>query len=93
MAKQRQKMSFEQALERLEEIVTNIEDGQVPLEESIEKYAEGIKLIDQCRSILDKAEKKIELLAKGENQDRDQGQKLEPAGELDEEEDTGQGES
>jgi len=84
----KQKMSFEQALERLEEIVTKIEDGQVPLEESIEKYAEGIKLIDQCRSILDKAEKKIELLAKGGEQD----QGLEPAGELDEE-DTGPTES
>ena len=76
----KQKMSFEQALERLEEIVSKIEDGQVSLEQSIEKYAEGIKLIDQCRSILDKAEKKIELLTKGENQS------LEPAGELDEEE-------
>jgi len=75
----KEKMSFEQALERLEEIVSKIEDGQVPLEESIEKYAEGIKLIDQCRSILDKAEKKIELLTKGESQS------LEPAGELGEE--------
>ncbi|MDP7636572.1 MAG: exodeoxyribonuclease VII small subunit [Phycisphaerae bacterium] len=75
MAKEK-KITFEQALERLEEIVSQIEEGKVPLEESIEKYAEGIKLIGQCRGILDKAEKKIQLLTKG------QGQTLEPAGQL-----------
>jgi len=64
--KQERKMTFEQALAKLEEIVSKIESGEVPLEESIEKYAEGIKLIKQCRSILDAAEQKIRLLAKGE---------------------------
>ena len=71
-----QKMTFEQALSKLEEIVTKIEEGKVPLEESIEKYAQGIGLIKQCRAILDGAEKKIQLLAKGE------GQTLEVSGEL-----------
>lgn len=76
MAKPR--MKFEEALAKLEQIVSQIEQGQVSLEDSIEKYGEGVQLIDLCRSILDSAEKKIQLLAKGEN-----GQ-LEPAGELDE---------
>ena len=61
----KQKRTFEEAMTTLEQIVTAIEEGDVPLEESIEKYADGIKLIKQCRTILDDAEKKIQLLAKG----------------------------
>ena len=61
----KQKLTFEEAMTTLEQIVTAIEEGDVPLEESIEKYADGIKLIKQCRTILDDAEKKIQLLAKG----------------------------
>ena len=72
------KLTFEEALEKLESIVSAIEEGKVPLEESIAKYAEGIQLVKQCRAILDNAEKKIQLLAKGE------GGELTPAGELDE---------
>ena len=72
------KLTFEQALAKLEQIVSQIEEGKVSLEESIDKYAEGIRLVQQCRTILDSAEKKIQLLAKGE------GDTLEPAGELDE---------
>ena len=61
----KQKRSFEEALTELETIVDAIESGDVPLEQSIEKYADGIKLIKQCRTILDQAEKKIQLLSKG----------------------------
>ena len=71
-----QKVTFEQALQKLEQIVSGIEQGKVSLEESIEKYAEGIKLIKQCREILEAAEKKIQLLNK------EQGEILKPAGEL-----------
>ena len=70
------KLKFEEALEKLEQIVSQIEEGKVSLEDSIDKYAEGIKLVKQCRGILDSAEKKIQLLAKGE------GETLQPAGEL-----------
>ena len=70
------KMSFEQALQRIEEIVSEIEDGSVPLEESIDKYAEGTKLIEHCRTVLGKAEKKIQLLTEA------QEQKLQSAGQL-----------
>ena len=76
----KKKMSFEQAIERIEEIVSEIEEGSVPLEESIDKYAEGIKLIEYCRTVLGNAEKKIQLLTKGQDQDHDQ--KLQPAGQL-----------
>ena len=60
----KKEITFEDALARLEQIVAQIEEGEVSLEESIEKYAEGIKLIKQCRGILDSAEKKIQILAK-----------------------------
>ena len=70
------KLKFEQALAKLEQIVSEIEEGKVSLEESIAKYAEGIGLVKHCRKILDAAEQKIQLLAKGE------GAALEPAGEL-----------
>ena len=73
----KQKVTFEQALETLERIVAEIEEGKVPLEESIERYAEGIKLVGKCREILDAAEKKIQILA------RDEQGGLTPAGELD----------
>ena len=79
--KMAKRMSFEQALGKLEELVEQIESGEVGLEESIARYEEGIKLIKQCRAILDAAEKRIQLLAKGE------GGQLAPAGELPEAED------
>lgn len=72
-------LSFEQALEKLEQIVSQIEQGQVPLEESIQRYAEGIALIKKCRAILETAEQKIQLLAKAE------GESLVSRGELPEE--------
>ena len=64
----KEKLTFEQALETLEKTVAEIEGGEVALEESIEKYADGIQLIQQCRAILDKAERKIQLLSKGERE-------------------------
>jgi exodeoxyribonuclease VII small subunit len=69
---------FEDALAKLEQLVREIEAGEVSLEESIDKYAEGIKLVKHCRKILDDAERKIQLLTQGE------GDALEPAGELEE---------
>ncbi|MCE5278666.1 MAG: exodeoxyribonuclease VII small subunit [Planctomycetaceae bacterium] len=58
------RLSFEQALAQLEGIVEKIESGQVPLEQAIEMYAQGTRLVQQCRVILDAAEKKIQLLSK-----------------------------
>ncbi len=66
MAKEK-KTTFEQALGKLEQIVEQIESGEIGLEESIARYEEGTRLIKQCRGILDAAEKKIELLAKADD--------------------------
>jgi exodeoxyribonuclease VII small subunit len=58
-----EKMTFEQAIEKLGGIVQRIETGQVPLEESLRQYEEGMTLIQHCRTILLSAEKRIELIS------------------------------
>jgi exodeoxyribonuclease VII small subunit len=55
---------FEDALKRLEEIVEELERGDLPLEESLGKYEEGIKLSVLCTKKLETAKKKIEMLVK-----------------------------
>jgi exodeoxyribonuclease VII small subunit len=57
--------TFEEALAELEQILADIERGQVGLEESLLKYERGNFLIQHCRSVLATAEKQIELLSKG----------------------------
>ena len=54
---------FEDTLARLEEIVHVLEEGDVGLNESLERYEEGVKLLRQSYELLDKAERKIELLS------------------------------
>ena len=56
------KMDFEQALLRLEEIVTLLERGEAPLEQSLALFEEGSKLLRQCTGLLDKAEQKVAKL-------------------------------
>jgi exodeoxyribonuclease VII small subunit len=56
--------SFEQSLEALEAIVHDLEDGQVGLAESLAKYEHGVKLLKQCYELLEKAERRIELLTR-----------------------------
>ena len=58
----KRKLTFEEALAELETIATQIEQGQVGLEESITKYERGMSLVKQCRDILTKAEHKIQQL-------------------------------
>ena len=56
--------SFEDALQELEQILADIEGGQVGLEQSLVKYERGTFLIQHCRGVLSTAEKQIELLSK-----------------------------
>ena len=58
--------SFEQAIERLESIVDELESGSLSLEESIARYEEGMGLSKQLTRTLDEAEKRIERLTVGE---------------------------
>lgn len=58
------KVSFEEAMQRLEEIVSSMERGEVPLEESLKMFSEGTKLLKQCNTMLDKAEQQVTKLVK-----------------------------
>ena len=57
-------LTFELAIQRLEKIVTDMEEAELPLEDVIKKYEEGTRLVRFCRQKLDEAEKKIEILTK-----------------------------
>ncbi len=57
-------ISFEKALEKLEKIVEELEEGNLSLDASLKKYEDGVKLARSCQEKLDKAKRKIELLIK-----------------------------
>ena len=61
----KQSQTFEKSMDRLEEIVRKIEQGNVPLEEALKLFEEGTKLIDACSKLLDKAEMKVLEMSKG----------------------------
>jgi len=56
-------LSFEESIKELTNIVGKIEQGQIPLQDSLEQYEKGMALIKQCRAILEKAEKRIEKIS------------------------------
>ena len=59
-------LSFEESIKELTNIVGKIEQGQIPLQDSLEQYEKGMALIKQCRTILEKAEKRIEKISEQE---------------------------
>ena len=59
------KMTFEQQITRLEEIVSVLEQGDVPLADSLSLFEEGTKLIAACTKQLDQAEQQVVKLMKG----------------------------
>lgn len=60
--KKLEKISFETSLKELENIVKELESGELPLEEAIEKFESGMKYSNHCNELLDKTEKKISIL-------------------------------
>ena len=60
------KMNFEGAIGELGSIVSKIEKGEIPLQDSLKQYERGMALIKHCRGILQKAEKRIEKISKEE---------------------------
>lgn len=60
-------MKFEEALKKLEKIVSDLEDGNLSLDESLERYEEGIRLSKMCAKKLEVAKKKVEILLKSED--------------------------
>lgn len=77
-------LSFEQALDRLEALVAKLEEGEVPLEESLQAYVEGTRLVRECMERLRSAEATIQRLSED-----GEGFRLEEG--LGEEEETGDG--
>lgn len=60
-------VKFEQAMARLEAIVTELEKGDLPLDESLRIFEEGIRLSKNCLKVLEDAERKIEVLVQDKN--------------------------
>ena len=59
------KLTFEQAMARLDEIVRLLERGDAPLEEALSLFEEGTTLMKKCSTMLDKAEQKVTKLLAG----------------------------
>jgi len=59
-------LSFEQALAGLTELVEKLESGELPLEESVAAFEEGVKLSRRCEALLDQADQRLQVL--GDNQ-------------------------
>ncbi len=57
---------FEQALERLNALVEKLESGQLPLEESVAAFEEGVKLTRRCEALLDSADQRLQVLGNDE---------------------------
>lgn len=68
----RKKLSFEEAMKRLEEIVSHLEKGDIPLEESIRLFEEGSGLLALCSSQLEEAEQKVRLLRRGDDDETEE---------------------
>ena len=59
--------SFEESVERLEQIIAQLERGDAPLEQAMQLFEEGAKLLRECTAQLDRAEQKVTLLTAGED--------------------------
>ena len=57
--------SFESSLEELEQIVRQLEGGDLPLDRSLELFEQGVRLSRECQKRLDEAERKVEILLRG----------------------------
>ena len=58
--------NFEAALKELEQIVEQLEAGDLPLEQSLELFEQGVRLSRDCQKRLDEAERRVEILLKDE---------------------------
>lgn len=83
-SKTSQKMSFEQALEKLEKIVRDLESGDLSLEESVKSFEKGIELSKLCKKKLESAEERVKKIVEKEGGDFDLELFEEPEGDIDE---------
>ena len=64
MSDEKKEIAFEDAMKKLEGIVEHLEGGNLPLEEALKNYEEGVRMADICSKRLQEAEKKVEVLMK-----------------------------
>lgn len=89
MGKSTRKLSFEEAMQRLDAIVEAMESGTIGIEESIARYEEAMGLAAQCRQILDQAEQRVrKVQLDAANQLQVTPFETPPAGDADDEPDT-----
>ena len=69
--------NFEEKLRELEQLVTRMEDGNLGLEESLEAFENGVKLVKDCQQALEAAEQKVKVLTSAEGDT--EALKLDPA--------------
>lgn len=62
-----EKINFEETMKKLEEIASELEKGDLTLDESVERFEEGMKLSKQCNEMLEESEKRITILLKNED--------------------------
>lgn len=62
-----EKLTFEEAIQNLEKIVEELENGKLSLDESVKKFKNGIELAKYCNETLEQAEKQISILLEDEN--------------------------
>lgn len=63
----KEKLNFEEAMKKLEEITAELETNDLDLDTSVSKFEEGMKLSKECSSMLEEAEKRISVLIKTED--------------------------
>ena len=61
------KKTFEQSMKQLEQIVQELETGDLPLEKALKKFEDGVQLSRLCTEMLDETEQKVSILLKDQN--------------------------
>ncbi len=67
MKKAKGKKTFEKSIKRLEEIIQMLESNEIPLEEIIEYYKEGVEISKYCKNILSETEKDMKIITEKMN--------------------------
>jgi len=70
MEEKEKKITFEEAVVRIDEIVASLERGDAQLDKSLSLFEEGVKLIETCGTMLDKAEQKVVSLQKAKSNEQ-----------------------
>lgn len=70
--KNQDNLDFETALEKLKKIITDLEKGGLSLDQTLDEFSQGMKLLKFCHQKLDKAEAKIELMLKEDGEFTDE---------------------